>query len=233
MQTTIEGAMLVNYAVYGSIFPTCAVLMSGQFKILGHNIVNVVNTALLESKVPKDVVERFSREFNYNSVRSAYCFDSFREIRESQHLTAKEEMLINEAIKREEFDEIMCATFKRHIEHHQVILDFCMKLEDFLSPYLLIKLFLNRLYFCLEIICLMLVSYFNSKSIRLYYYHQFAGADLAFIIADGLYAFAALCELFLQTYCSQRVQDEVKLAPRFSSNCSGNVLGVGTQRQTL
>lgn len=39
--------------------------------------------------------------------------------------------------------------------------------------------------------------------------NQFADADIAFVIAVALYAFAALWELFLQTYFGQRIQDEV------------------------
>lgn len=38
---------------------------------------------------------------------------------------------------------------------------------------------------------------------------QFADTNIAFVIAVFLYAFAALWQLFLQTYFGQQVQDEV------------------------
>lgn len=65
MQTMIEAVMLMTYAICDGVFPTCSALVTGQFQILGHNIVNTVNTALLHSKVPKSLVEKFSKGFNW------------------------------------------------------------------------------------------------------------------------------------------------------------------------
>lgn len=78
-------------------------------------------------------------------------------VKKIKNLTREEELMIFEVLKKEEFDAIMCKTFKRYIEHHQIILDYCAKLEDFFSPYQLVKVFMNRMYFCLELLCIMLV----------------------------------------------------------------------------
>lgn len=68
MQTVVEAVMLMTYAICDGVFPTCSALVTGQFQILGHNIVNVVNTALLRSKLPKGLVEKFSKGFNWPPI---------------------------------------------------------------------------------------------------------------------------------------------------------------------
>lgn len=68
MQTVIEAVMLMTYAICDGVFPTCCGLVAAQFQILGHNIVNTVNTALLRSNVPKPLVEKFSKSFNWPTV---------------------------------------------------------------------------------------------------------------------------------------------------------------------
>lgn len=68
MQTVVEAIMLMTYAICDGVFPTCSALVTGQFQILGHNIVNTVNTALLKNNVPKSLVEKFSKGFNWPTV---------------------------------------------------------------------------------------------------------------------------------------------------------------------
>lgn len=127
-------------------------------------------------------------------------------------MSKQEEIVIFEVLKHEEFDETLCDIFKRYIEHHQVILKYCARIEDLYSPYQLIKVFLNRLYFCLELICVMLVrtkqNFLNNKHFNCFFL-QFLDTDIAFVVAVASYAFAALYELFLQTYSGQKVQDAV------------------------
>lgn len=82
LQTTTECIMLMTYAICDGIFPCFCVIIVGQFQILstkfsnkqiecikccfsGHNIVNIVNTALLQSKVSRDLVEKFAKDFNW------------------------------------------------------------------------------------------------------------------------------------------------------------------------
>lgn len=67
-------------------------------------------------------------------------------------------------LKTEQFDDAMCEIFKSYIQHHQMMLDYCVKLEEFFSPYQLIKIFLNRMYFCLELLCVMLVRKKNRNT---------------------------------------------------------------------
>lgn len=92
------------------------------------------------------------------------CRSSPDEDRKVNNLTVEEELMIFNVLKEAEFDEIMCDIFKRYIEHHQMILDYCAKLEEFFSPYQLIKIFLNRMYFCLELLCIMLVNRNQTKT---------------------------------------------------------------------
>lgn len=71
----------MTYAVCDGVFPCVCVIVVGQFQILsgtkrksqeqqfhsqisGHNIANIVSTALLQSKVPRQLVEKFANEFN-------------------------------------------------------------------------------------------------------------------------------------------------------------------------
>lgn len=146
----------------------------------GHNVVNIVNTALLQSKVPRGLVEKFSSEFNWpvleengfenNIVAKNRMLHGFLFLREALKektatLTQQETWTLNGIMRDDNFDEKLCDLMKKYIKHHQIILEFCDKMEEFFSPYMLVKVYLNRLYFCLELLCVLLVSYYPPKKI--------------------------------------------------------------------
>lgn len=66
--------------------------------------------------------------------------------------------MLVEIMRSKDFDDKLCQLMISYIKQHQMILEFCNKMEDFFSPYMLGRVYSNRLYFCFELLSVLLVS---------------------------------------------------------------------------
>lgn len=90
--------------------------MAQQFKILGSNFKNNIYKALLQADVPEQVVQEF--------------------IRKPENV----KKVILEVISKKKFQKKNSAYFIKNIKHHQIMLDYCTKLNDILSTFLIGKI---------------------------------------------------------------------------------------------
>lgn len=123
-------------------------MATGQFEILGHNLKNVVSSALLEYGIPREMVLKFS--FNFNEK---YCEESSFE----HSLVKEDEILIDQALENSTFKKIINRKFNRHLRKHAILLEACKMIEDTFSPLMLIKIFFNRMYIMMDILCVLYV----------------------------------------------------------------------------
>lgn len=104
----------------------------------------MVNTALLHYGLPKDLVMKFDSTINETSA--------------THLLSMEEENELNAALFSETFHQQLNETLNRYLKKQQLLLKICDDLEDLFHPLLLFKVYLNRLYFCLELFCVLYVS---------------------------------------------------------------------------
>lgn len=163
---------------------------------LGHCIKNVVNTSLLDYGLSKDLVIKFDKTINETSA--------------THSLSTEEENEINAVLFSEKFRCHLNKTLNHYFNKHQLLLKICDDLEDLFHPLLLLKVYLNRFYFCLELFCVLYVSCCWWCASRNDYKNVFKGASPFFEVFFIIYALAALVQLFLQTFFGQIIQTQVR-----------------------
>lgn len=124
------------------IFPYLSLVTTGQFRILGHNFKNVVYTALLDFGLSKEIVWKFSLCFNGN-----FC-----------KLNHDEQQIFDVVLKNVDFKNFVESRLNKYIKQHAVLLEICKKIEDAFSPFMLIKIFFNRMYIMMDILCVLYVK---------------------------------------------------------------------------
>lgn len=150
------------------IFPYVSLITTGQFEILGtfnqpnicytteqlietilgHNFKNIVYTALLDYGLPQNVVEKFTLEFNENQ-------------REQQNFLYKNKLkIINDTLQSDVFKNLINNRLNCYVKKHAALLEVCKSIEDTFSPLMLIKIFFNRMYIMMDILCVLYVINF-------------------------------------------------------------------------
>ncbi|XP_044253142.1 putative odorant receptor 85e [Tribolium madens] len=105
------------YAVLDMVFPSIAIVLGQQFKILASNFKNNVYRALIDSEVSETIVQNFRKNLYKNSF--------------------PEEIL--HIMKTEEFQKNNVNYFKKNIKHHQQLLQYCDDINDILGIFLMGK----------------------------------------------------------------------------------------------
>lgn len=149
------------------IFPYVSLVTTGQFKILGtkwrhynisniicrflgHNFRNILYTTLLEYGLDKVIVFKFKMSFNEN-----FC--------ENHAVLSKHErVIIDTILQKDDFKDLLNNRLNKYIRQHSALLEVCKKIEDTFSPFMLIKIFFNRMYIMMDILCVLYVTYLFS-----------------------------------------------------------------------
>lgn len=142
------------------IFPCLSLIVTGQFAILGtkqmsvyllstkrnisgHNCKNIVYSALLDCGLAKQTVYTFTLNFNTGTSGENLC----------EH----QQEIIDDILQSDAFKTSVNRRLNGYIKQHAALLKICASIEETFSSFTLVKLFFNRLYIMMDIICILYV----------------------------------------------------------------------------
>lgn len=78
---------------------------------------------------------------------------------ENYHRAANSEQqkIIDTVMQNENFKILLKNRFNKYLTHHAALLEVCKRIEDTFSPFMLIKIFFNRMYIMMDILCVLYV----------------------------------------------------------------------------
>lgn len=112
-------------------------------KLSGHNFRNIVYTALLNYGASEEAVCNFKMSFNENSC----------------NLNRSEQQIIDEIMQKNDFKILLSNLLNKYIMQHAALLEVSKRIEDTFSPFMLVKIFFNRMYIMMDILCVLYVIY--------------------------------------------------------------------------
>ncbi|XP_031339842.1 odorant receptor 67c-like isoform X2 [Photinus pyralis] len=176
-----------------------------QVELLGHNFENCIYTTLLQLHVAQDDVIQFSRSFNQ--------YGSNSNVNDDYYITNTDSVM--RVVLTESFQVKLKQNLGICVRHHQKMLKFVRRLEDFIWPLMSIKMMASMFYHIL--ICFMLVC----------------NGDKVFVYTLAQYEIMAVFELILVSYFGQYLINKEEELKNQVYNCPWYICDVSFQKSIV
>lgn len=135
-----------DYGISSGIFMSMVSALLNQYDILYCSLKNIRYTGMIQSGECKTELIQLQKKIDFKKYEVNEYFNALEFFENLEDIDSKAKNLYRKIVVRNkynyltEYDEEISAAISDCIKHHQVILQFCKKLEEFYHPFILLKI---------------------------------------------------------------------------------------------